>query len=153
MATYADEIIPNCRLLIEAFESVRCDLHPTQQEIVQFRLHHLSSLLRRFSVAVSLANGSSVDDILQVIADLRGVLEFHTTSSTVFRLWKRSNIQVFEFAIKGVMDLIDLKDVSRPASEEIMSLYQMLWRQNSTWDLGMDDTMVWFWTSHANRSS
>lgn len=156
MAKYADEIMPHCRLLIEAFESVRSDLHPTQQEIVKFRLHHLSSLLRRFSVAVSLQHGNRLDDILQIIADVRAVLEFNTTSSTAFRLWKSSNIQVFEFAIKGVMDLIDLENVSSAAAEQITSLSQMLWKQNPTWDLRMDDSMVGFWTNHAlvinNRS-
>lgn len=150
VANYAKTLRPRYYLLVQAFESVSQNLHDIQREIVKFRLHHLSSLLSRFSVRVSLQHGTRLDEILQVVTDVRSVLELHTRSSTGFRVWKTSSPRLFEFAVTGVMDLVDLKNVSRAASDQILWLYQLLWEENVKWDLRVDDTMKDFWTGHRN---
>ena len=150
MAKFADELRPHCRLLMQAYQSVRDDLDPVQQEITEFRHHHLVSLLDRFSVRASLPDGSALN-ICSIISDVCAVLTLNTTSSRAFQLWKTSNSQLFEFAIKGVMDLIDLGNVSTDVRQQIDSLYQMLWEHNKVWDLAMDPTVVGLWTNNAEN--
>ena len=153
MANFASQLIPRCHQLTQAYESIGNNLQHVQQEIVKFRLLHLTSLLDRFNVRVALKHEIPPSNVLQIVNDIHAILELNTTSSTAFRLWKDSNSLLFEFAVKGVIDLIDLKGVSNEVSQKIESLYRMLWKLNKEWDLRMDDSIVGFWTTRTPPSS
>lgn len=138
MIDQARPLIPKYQEIKNYFESVRDELPIVQQEIVQFRLCHLRSLLTSFNLLISIWKNCEFEDIVERISNIRIILDLHSKSTDSSKLWKCTIRFCLDYAIKGIITMKALKTTMPDQLQMMRDLVTHILKGNEGWDLQID---------------
>ena len=105
-------LIAESEKIHQDYELISARLQPDQRRIIEFRHCHLKSNLTSFGMIWSVRRSSECENLTDIVADVRHMLDLHGASTDSFKFWKRTNRYPLEGAIKGVFWLKRLTEVT-----------------------------------------
>ena len=114
---YILQVTPQSHHIREQFELYKDKLHPSQRDIVRLRCLHLHSLLERVYMIISTSTLVPLANPDSIINNIRSILEFCRRPESHYSVL----INDFEFAIRGVVNLLNISNLSSLAGEPLVS--------------------------------
>src|SRR5277367_3529295 len=107
---YIIQVTPQYYRVRDKFESCQHDLHPVQQNVVRLRCLQLHSLLERVDMIISSSTQVPLVNPDSIISNIRSILEFCQRPEMEYCVF----INDFEFAVRGVVSLSKISNMSGP---------------------------------------
>lgn len=124
--------------ILQHYELCKGKLHVVQQEIIQFRCSHLCCALNNFNLLFSIDQKLNFEGVHEFASNIYTILGLHSKSSDSFKLWQITNRRSSDYAVKGLICLKGLTNLTDDQRTLIKELEDWVLVEDQKWIYRMD---------------